>query len=240
MVRDGLISGVLGIWFFGAACLAAPPAKNWLPEVDEKLPNVLLIGDSISIGYTMGVREQLKGRANVFRPCSTDGTKFINCGDTAAGIEKLGEWLGGRKWAVIHFNWGLHDLKYMAEGEKGKQALDKVKGKQVRSAADYAKNLELLVTRLRATGARLIFATTTVVPEGEPGRVAGDDLKYNAAALEVMKRHGVEVNDLHALTRGFGPEMFSKPANVHYSDAGSQRLAEQVAGAIRKALEQGG
>ncbi len=217
--------------------LGAPAEKNWLPSADEKLPNVMLIGDSISIGYTMAVRELLKGEANVFRPCTPDGKRFINCGDTAKGLEELGEWLGDRKWAVIHFNWGLHDLKYLLADAKGKGALDKTKGKQVRSVEDYAKNLDELVTRLKATGAKLIFATTTVVPEGEPGRVAGDDARYNAAALEVMQKQGVPVNDLHALTKGFAPEMFSKPANVHYSEAGSQKLAERVAAVIRAALK---
>lgn len=222
----------------GGACSAAPAQKNWLPTVDPKLPNVLLIGDSISIGYTMDVRELLKGEANVFRPCTPDGTKVVNCSDTSTGLDKLAEWLGDKKWAVIHFNWGLHDLKYMAPGEgKRKTVLDKAKGKQVRPVEEYAKNLDEIVTRLKATGAKLIFATTTLVPEGEPGRVAGDDVKYNAAALDVMKRQGVAIDDLHAITKGFAPEMFSKPGNVHYSEAGSKRLAEQVAGAIRGALK---
>lgn len=239
MARRWLVQGVCAcaVLSLAGACLAAPAERDWLPEADEKLPNVMLIGDSISIGYTMAVRDLLKGQANVFRPCSADGSKVVNCGDTGAGLEKLDEWLGDKKWAVIHFNWGLHDLKYMASGEGKKPALDKVNGKQVRSVEDYAKNLDQLVTRLKSKGARLIFATTTIVPDGEPGRVAGDDVRYNAAALEVMKRHGVPVNDLHALTRGFAPEMFSKPANVHYSEAGSQRLAAQVAAAIRVALK---
>lgn len=239
MARNKLVQGVCASAMLSLAgtCLAAPAEKNWFPEADEKLPNVMLIGDSISIGYTLAVRDLLKGQANVFRPCTPDGTKVVNCGDTASGIDKLDEWLGDKKWAVIHFNWGLHDLKYVAQGEGKKIALDKVNGKQVRSTEAYAKNLDQLVTRLKATGAKLIFATTTIVPEGEPGRAADDDAKYNAAALEVMKRRGVPVNDLHALTKGFAPEMFSKPANVHYSDAGSKKLAEQVAAAIRGALK---
>jgi acyl-CoA thioesterase-1 len=79
-----------------------------LPDLDSTLPNILLIGDSISIGYTLPVRRQLKGRANVFRPP-------INCGATIRGLELLEEWLGDREWAVIHFNFGLHDLKYVDE-----------------------------------------------------------------------------------------------------------------------------
>ena len=75
-------------------------------EINPKLPNVLLIGDSISIGYTRPVRKKLSGVANVFRPNT-------NCGPTTKGVSELDKWLGDRKWSVIHFNHGLHDLKYM-------------------------------------------------------------------------------------------------------------------------------
>jgi hypothetical protein len=197
---------------------------------------VLILGDSISIGYHMPLRELLKGKANVYRPCAADGNRAENCGDTEKGLSSLDNWLGDKKWAVIQFNWGLHDLKYMKADGKGASALDKANGKQVRSTEDCAKNLEQLVVKLKATGAKLIFATTTVVPEGEPGRIHGDDVKYNRAALEVMKNHGITVNDLHALTATFSPDMFSKPGNVHYSEAGSQKLAAQVAAAILKDL----
>ena len=71
------------------------------------LPRVLLIGDSISMGYTLDVREMLKGKANVHR-IPTNG------GPTTNGIENIKDWLGDSKWDVIHFNWGLHDLKYIA------------------------------------------------------------------------------------------------------------------------------
>ena len=70
------------------------------------LPRVLLIGDSITIGYTLEVRELLKDQANVHR-IPTNG------GPTTNGLKNLQVWLGDSKWDVIHFNWGLHDLKYV-------------------------------------------------------------------------------------------------------------------------------
>jgi hypothetical protein len=73
--------------------------------IDKSLPNVLILGDSISIGYTRQVREGLKGKANVIRPNA-------NCGDTRHGLAQIETWLGDGKWQVIHFNWGLHDLCY--------------------------------------------------------------------------------------------------------------------------------
>ncbi|MDE2954799.1 MAG: SGNH/GDSL hydrolase family protein, partial [Gemmatimonadota bacterium] len=70
------------------------------------LPRVLIIGDSISIGYTVPVRELLKGKANLHRP-------LTNCGPTKRGTEEIENWLGDGSWDVIHFNWGLHDIVYM-------------------------------------------------------------------------------------------------------------------------------
>ena len=70
------------------------------------LSRILLIGDSISIGYTVPVREALKGKVNVHRPKA-------NCGPTSTALKSIDAWLGDGKWDVIHFNWGLHDLKYM-------------------------------------------------------------------------------------------------------------------------------
>jgi len=83
----------------------ANPAMAPVKDV-HGLPRVLLIGDSISIGYTVPVRGLMKAKANVHRPRT-------NCGPTTKGLAEIDAWLGDGKWDVIHFNWGLHDLKYM-------------------------------------------------------------------------------------------------------------------------------
>lgn len=197
----------------------------------EDLPKALIIGDSISMGYTQPVTDALKGTAVVSRPKA-------NCGSTVAGLANLDKWLQGGPWDVIHFNWGLHDLCYRNPESKTQGKRDKVNGKQAVPIAEYEKNLETLVKKLKETGAKLVFATTTVVPEGEAGRVVGDDDKYNAAALRVMARYGVEINDLHALSKTFGPELFVGPDNVHFKPEGSEKLAAQVADSIKAALKQ--
>ncbi len=189
------------------------------------LPRVLIIGDSISIGYTLPTRELLKGVANVHRIA-------VNGSSSDVGLKSLDTWLAtggaGKKWDVIHFNWGLHDLKHFKDGK-----LD-LAGPQVNPVAQYEKNLREIVAKLKKTGAKLIWATTTPVPEGSGGRVAKDELAYNEAAARVMKAEGVAIDDLHAI-------VVAKPAlqrekNVHFTEAGSKALAEQVAAEIKKAL----
>jgi lysophospholipase L1-like esterase len=213
---------------------AADLKGNWTFTADPKLPDVLLIGDSISIGYTRSVRAKLAGKANVWRPMRGKGPD--NCGDTIIGLEKLDGWLGKRKWDVIYFNWGLWDLCYR-DPKGGRQGgRDKVGGKLSVPPEDYEKNLEQLVTRLKANDAKLIWASTTVVPEGETGRFVGDDEKYNAAAARVMEKYGIPIDDLHALTKGFAGKFSIKADDVHYTGSGYAKIAAQVAAEIEKLL----
>jgi len=199
-------------------------------EDDPKLPRVLLIGDSISIGYTLDVRELLKGKANVHR-IPTNG------GPTTNGLKNLKAWLGDGKWDVIHFNWGLHDLVYM--GPDGSRLVDpKTPGSKHQVPLDeYERNLRELVKQMKATGAALIWCATTPVPEGTKGRVADESVKFNAAAARVMQAEGITINDLHTHALK-GPKDGQLPANVHYTAAGSKYLAEQVARSIEAALKQ--
>ena len=192
------------------------------------LPRVLLIGDSISMGYTLDVREMLKGKANVHR-IPTNG------GPTTNGLKNIKAWLGDSKWDVIHFNWGLHDLKYIAE-DPSKRADPKAPGAHLQvPLADYEKNLAELVKIMQATGAKLIWCNTTPVPAGSDGRVEGDEAKYNEAAARVMTAAGIPTDDLcaHASAKLKDVQL---PANVHYSPAGYHYFAEKVAAVIAENL----
>jgi len=196
---------------------APNPTMQPLQDV-AGLPRVLLIGDSISIGYTLPTRKLLEGKANVHRSPA-------NGGPTKNGIANLKKWLGDGKWDVIHFNWGIHDLKFMPDGKR-----------QV-EAADYEANLRSLVATLKTTGAKLIWASTTPIPEGElnPQRKFGQVPEYNAIAAKVMTENGVPLNDLNAwMTPRF--EELHKPKDLHYTEAGSEHLARKVAEAITQVL----
>jgi len=223
-----MIKPLLGATLF---LIALPGYSVQTREKDKDLPKVLIIGDSISIGYAPFVKEFLKGQADVFRHKG-------NAQHTGTGLEKLDQWLGDTDWDVIHFNWGLWDLCYRHPSSKNQGNRDKIKGTLTTTPDQYEKNLDELVKRLKKTDAKLIWAHTTYVPEGESGRIVGDDAKYNAAATRVMKKHDVAINDLHSLTASFPPELFVKPGDVHYTKEGSEKLASQVAAAIQEQLKQ--
>lgn len=184
------------------------------------LPRVLLIGDSISMGYTLGVRARLDGVANVHRIPE-------NGGPTSRGVERLDDWLGERRWKVIHANFGLHDLKIM----------DEMGSRQV-PPREYRANLEAIHKRLASVADEVIWASTTPVPEGpvNPRREPSDVVRYNDLAAAVAASRGVVVNDLYTLVLPRLSEL-QQPVNVHFRPEGSEVLADAVAAAIVAALE---
>ena len=247
-----LLLALTGITSFSLAN-AKPAEEAWLNLTGKKfaqrpefayvvnnpaLPNVLLYGDSISIAYTQRVRKQLDGKANVYRIYANGSSSKALIGKTSnmhsvmTDKETTPSW--DFQWDVIHFNVGLHDLKYLAGKKK-----DKVNGTQVADVSTYQENLRKITTYLKelAPKATLIFATTTPVPEGAEGRFAGDAEKYNTAALEVFKEHPeIVINDLFSLTKPNHAEWMIEPKDVHYNDKGSDAQGDQVAKSIMEAL----
>ena len=111
-----------------------------------------------------------------------------NGGPTTKGLSEIEKWLGNKKWDLIHFNWGLHDLKFM--GKDGTNLVPKEQGGVVQvPLADYEKNLEKLVVRMKKSSKQLVWRNTTPIPPGSKARYVGDSQKYNEAAARVMKKH---------------------------------------------------
>jgi hypothetical protein len=201
-------------------------------EEIEGLPRVLIIGDSISMGYTLTVRAALKGEANVHRPKA-------NCGPTDSGLKYLDRWLGEDQWDVIHFNWGLHDtMHYLNTVAKEDRVPHATKGAFRRNSPEqYETKLRGLVTKLQATDATLIWASTTPIPDSSTGIwKPGDSALYNEIAAKVMEENDIATDDLWS---------FSKPAlaaiqnegDVHFSSKGSALLGKEVARVIKGALK---
>ena len=213
-------SGILFTALLAVGLAISALAADARVEDVPGLPRVLLIGDSISMGYTAPTRALLQGRANVHRPPT-------NCGATSGGLAGLTQWLGDKRWDIIHFNFGLHDAKLPPEGAR-------------HSPPDvYEKNLRALVTRLQATGAKLIWATTTPVPNGgviSPTRRFASVDDYNRIARKVMAENHVAIDDLHAAIVPRVKEL-QQPNDVHFTAAGSALLAQHVAASIDSALQ---
>jgi len=202
-----------------------------ITEAQAKLPRVLLIGDSISFGYAENVAKKLSDKAQVFRikgrtASTITGTLVLN---TRAGLSNVETWLQ-QPWDVIHFNWGLHDL---VMDSKQRHAVP---------VEQYEANLEKLVTALEKSKAKLIWTSTTPIPEGKmsPPRLHGDEILYNEAAARVMAAHNIPTDDLYAVAEKAiqenNPNEIQLTGNVHFTPKGSQILAESVEQSILKAL----
>ena len=187
------------------------------PVDDSGLPRVLIIGDSISIGYTPRVRKLLEGKANVHRPKT-------NCRWSAFGNENVLQWIGEEKWDLIHFNFGLWDWYGWKQENKA-------------TPQSYAKSLEGIVQKLKSSDAKLVFAVTTppcIGPEKKVKfKVTNEQAEeFNRLAKAVMKKHGVAINDLYSLIGKDRAKYQLGENDVHYNDAGRDLLATQVSRVI--------
>jgi acyl-CoA thioesterase-1 len=201
---------------------------------DPALPRVLIIGDSISMGYTPAVRAIFTDRINVHRPA-------VNCGASYIGRRDVEHWVAGGTWDVIHFNFGLHDLRYCFSGDRSKlfdeagRYPDAQTGGSRTSLVEYEANLRGIIKVLRTTGARLIWANITPVGEYYHGYDPVRVPQYNAVAERVMRENDIPVNDLNG---SVAQDMaaFQGADHIHCTVKGSQMLAEQVAAAIEQQL----
>lgn len=180
-------------------------------DEQPELPRVLIIGDSVGLGYTPALGDLLKGQAALYRTRK-------NGASTVRGVEMIDEWIGDGKWDVIHFNFGIQDMLPGAEGKRQAEP------------GDYEKNLRTIVAKLKATGAHLIWASITPIPGG-----VGDVPGYNAIALRVMTENGVAIDDLYAAVEPHVAE-YQLPQDVHYTPEGYAFLAQHAADSIAAAL----
>jgi len=196
--------------------------------------NVLILGDSISIGYTPFVRDLLNYKANVLRPMVDENTPE-NCEGTTKGVANIDRWIGDTKWDIIHFNFGLHDIKHV-DPVTGKNS-NNPKHPQQAGLSQYKKKMELIVEKLITTGATLIFATTTPYPDkvGGPLRDPGMSAKYNSAAIKIMNQNKIIINDLYAFMLPRMNEM-QQPENVHFTPEGYLALAQKVVDRINDVI----
>jgi lysophospholipase L1-like esterase len=195
-----------------------------LAAQEKPLPKVVLVGDSIRLGYAPFVAKLLDGKASVVSPKP-------NGEDSGNVLRNLGDWIIKEKPDVVHINAGLHDLKV------------KDQSYQV-PLIEYEKNLQTILERIqKETRAKVIFATTTpIIDNLHAQRKAGFDRReadvqrYNLAAVAVMKQAGVPINDLHELVEAGGREKLLLGDGTHYTQEGYEMLAAAVTDSILRSL----
>jgi lysophospholipase L1-like esterase len=184
------------------------------PEtVAPALPNVLLVGDSITRGYYPAVAKQLAGVANVYLFATS-----ASSGD-ARLPRQLHDYFSmmGVSFAVIHFNNGMHGWGY--------------------TEPQYAASLPQLIAAFRADQlhAALVWATITPVlhdsTKGESTNARIDE--RNRLATACMSSQGIRVDDQHALML---QHQSLHADDVHFNEEGSALQAVQVAASLRPAL----
>jgi isoamyl acetate esterase len=184
------------------------------------MKNIVLIGDSIRMGYEPTVQHELQGYASVWGSTENGGT-------SQNVLDHLDEWVMSRQPDIVHVNAGIHDITADIDTKVYRVALD-----------DYRRNVEeILRTIQEKTQSRLIWATTTPVIGPRTGmqniRRNEDVQAYNEAAVGIAQDLGVEIDDLYALTLRSNPNEIVVPDGVHFTAEGSVLLGKVVAGFLR-------
>lgn len=190
--------------------------------LNSDLPNLLIIGDSISKGYMNPLKIILNGKINVEQIPN-------NAKDTTYTLSNIREWLNkSSKSDLILFNNGLHDLACVDQNGKPTTPSE---GKFKVSIELYRKNMNEIVGILKKTGAKLLFITTTPIPQEAVNRIAGSEIEYNDAAIEIMEKHRVAVCDLHTIVSPLLP-IIQNQSGIHFNPIGSWVLATGIASVI--------
>jgi len=194
------------------------------------MKKVILIGDSIRMGYEPTVRKELTGLADIWAP-------EPNCQHTVNVLLNFNEWVALKTPDILHIAAGGWDVRNVIRGEPG----------NVVPLEHYRDNVAtLLKLAKRFTKEKVIWANITPIDiaqnfanhaaTGHPGRTEGDIAQYNAAAEAECRTAGVEVNNLFKFVSDRDPFKLRLPDGVHYTDDGYAQLGRHVAGILRKYL----
>jgi acyl-CoA thioesterase-1 len=92
---------------------------------------------------------------------------------------------------------------------------------------------------MKGTGAHLVWASTTPVPDDLPKKqTAASIVERNKAAAELMKKHDVDIDDLFTAVTPHLAEMQNQK-DVHFNAKGYEFLGQVVAASIEIALRKG-
>ena len=189
------------------------------------MKNVLVLGDSIRIGYDKSIKASLEGIARVEFPEE-------NCRFAAFLFRHFNDYIklfNGEKIDVIHFNTGLWDCLRMY-GEEPQTPIE-----------IYSYFMERLCVRIKklAPEAKVIFASSTAVisekMESDFKRYNEEIEAYNKVALEIVRKHGFLVNDLYPISKAL-PDSAHSDGVHYYTEEGTRAFAEPTLEYISQAL----
>jgi len=190
----------------------------------KKLPVVLLVGDSIRIGYAPMVKQQLANKAIVKWPDE-------NCEDSGKILNNIEKYIEVNKPDLIYINCGLHDIK----SERG------TNNKKI-PIETYENNLNKIISIIKSKNIKILWATTTPVIEEWNNKIQSFDrlnkdiIQYNAIASKVMFSQGIRVIDHYQVIEKADKQAAFKKDGVHYTDKGSEILSAKVSQEIIKLL----
>lgn len=175
---------------------------------DSRTGQMLVIGDSISLGYTPYLKISNTTITHDWDEIGNHG----NADATPYGLNMIDEWLAGNDWDVVTFNWGIHDLGLV----------NGVGPETNTSLTDYKKNLTILAKKIQAKSRRCYFITTTDIPKGIP---VGDTAAFRLVALEIMGALKIPVIDLLPVSESVASDHINEE---HYNQAGYEKLAAYI------------
>lgn len=186
------------------------------PHPDPQLPNVLLLGDSISRNYFPQVTKDLAGIANVYLMASS-----ISVGDPrlATQIAEFGA-LENVSFRVVHFNNGMHGWGYTETQYK----------------AAFPSFLHAVDSITDKNGSLIWASTTPVRSDATNGATNPRVNERNTIALTFVKAAGIQLDDQHALMLQH-QDLYED--SVHFNSAGAKMQGDQAAAIIRSALSTG-
>lgn len=180
------------------------------------MKKVLLLGDSIRLGYQPFVQNGLKEEAEVVGP--EENGRFSKY--TLWGVNLWLDQYG--KPDIVHWNNGLWDLHHEFPMVEALTSLE-----------EYLENLTRILNELERTGAAIIFATTTPIHPNGKGRSNKEIDCYNQAAIKLMSSRNIEINDLNRLVKENLQDNICEDL-LHLTEEGYRKCAEQTIAIIRK------
>jgi hypothetical protein len=201
------------------APVTIPEEIEWTWEVrplhpDPKLPNVLLLGDSISRNYFPEVRKDLAGIANVYLMASS-----TSVGDPRLELQ-IKEFAGTEKvrFRIVHFNNGMHGWAYTED--------------QYRAA--FPAFLHSLQSLTEEGGALIWASITPVRSDAATGATNPRVAERNRIALGFVKEAEISLDDQYSLMLQH-QDLYED--SVHFNSAGANIQGDQAAAMIRATLQ---